>query len=68
MMCVCNALLFCTSNEKITGYDYLVCKDLSSLGGYNWAKAVVDDIQSNIIWWKKRRDAITPTLPGSIAF
>ncbi|KAG8088024.1 hypothetical protein GUJ93_ZPchr0010g7278 [Zizania palustris] len=68
MMCVCNALLFCTSNEKITGYDYLVCKDLSSLGGYNWAKDVVDDIQSNITWWKKRRDATTPTLPGSIAF
>jgi hypothetical protein len=48
MMLVCNALLFCTATKKITGFDYLICKDLNSVGTYNWSQAVVDDIQLKV--------------------
>jgi hypothetical protein len=69
MMLVCNALLFCTATEKITGFDYLICKDLNSVGTYNWSQAVVDDIQLKVkLWREKGSKNSTPILQGSTAF
>jgi hypothetical protein len=53
-MIVCNALLFATSDYHITGANYLMCKDLEALAGYDWCRAVVDDIETQAVKWQKK--------------
>lgn len=65
---VCNSFLFPTSSYYPTGFDYLICKDLEALGGFDWCRALVDDIKDKAAIWKEKcGQKKTPIIQGCTA-
>ncbi|OEL16488.1 hypothetical protein BAE44_0022495 [Dichanthelium oligosanthes] len=59
-----NKLLFPSTDNNIRSKDIYLTRDLYSLPGMDWCKAVVDDLRDAVVTWQEDKTKKRKSLPG----